>query len=108
MLPAEVDDMDEAVAPEDLSMATERPSPASKRRGRKSAAKPKAPQRILAAGKDDDLDPVKMYLKKIGTVALLTREGEVEIAKRIEAGREEVLRTICLHAPGVQAVLNVG
>ena len=45
-------------------------------------------------GKDDDdgsyysksNDPVRMYLRKMGSVSLLTREGEVEIAKRIETG----------------------
>jgi RNA polymerase primary sigma factor len=37
-------------------------------------------------------DPVKLYLKKMGSVSLLTREGEVEIAKRIEAGEIEILR----------------
>ena len=35
-------------------------------------------------------DPVRMYLRKMGTVALLTREGEVEIAKRIEEALVEV------------------
>ena len=45
--------------------------------------------------KDEDLtrstDPVRMYLRKMGTVPLLTREGEVEIAKRIEEGEDAVL-----------------
>ncbi len=36
-------------------------------------------------------DPVRMYLRKMGTVALLSREGEVEIAKRIEEGEEAIL-----------------
>ena len=43
-----------------------------------------------AEGKETELarsnDPVRMYLKRMGSVALLTREGEVEIAKRIEEG----------------------
>jgi RNA polymerase primary sigma factor len=43
-------------------------------------------------GKTDD--PVRMYLREMGTVPLLTREGEVEIAKRIEAGRKVVLEVI--------------
>jgi RNA polymerase primary sigma factor len=43
-------------------------------------------------GKTDD--PVRMYLREMGTVPLLTREGEVEIAKRIEAGRKLVLEVI--------------
>ena len=40
----------------------------------------------LAPGANDSTDPVRMYLREIGTVPLLTREGEVEIGKRIERG----------------------
>ncbi len=39
-------------------------------------------------------DPVRMYLREMGTISLLTREGEVEIAKRIEAGQQEVLSAV--------------
>jgi len=39
-------------------------------------------------------DPVRLYLKEMGMVSLLTREGEVEIAKRIEAGEKEVLHAL--------------
>ena len=39
-------------------------------------------------------DPVRMYLRKMGSVSLLTREGEVEIAKRIEEGEKEVLHAV--------------
>jgi RNA polymerase primary sigma factor len=46
-----------------------------------------------AIGKTDD--PVRMYLREMGTVPLLTREGEVEIAKRIEVGRKDVHAVIC-------------
>ncbi|RLB58696.1 MAG: RNA polymerase sigma factor RpoD [Deltaproteobacteria bacterium] len=39
-------------------------------------------------------DPVRMYLRKMGSVSLLTREGEVEIAKRIEEGEKEVMQAV--------------
>ena len=39
-------------------------------------------------------DPVRMYLRKMGSVSLLTREGEVEIAKRIEEGERRVLQVV--------------
>ena len=39
-------------------------------------------------------DPVRMYLRKMGSVSLLTREGEIEIAKRIETGENTVLDAI--------------
>ncbi|MBZ5671237.1 MAG: sigma-70 family RNA polymerase sigma factor, partial [Acidobacteriia bacterium] len=43
---------------------------------------------------DKTNDPVRMYLREMGTVPLLTREGEVEIAKRIERGQMKVLKTL--------------
>ncbi len=48
---------------------------------------------------DDDIgrtdDPVRMYLREMGSVGLLSREGEIAIAKRIEAGREAMIGGIC-------------
>jgi len=43
-------------------------------------------------------DPIRMYLRKMGSIALLTREGEIEIAKRIEAGERSVLDLV-LNSP---------
>jgi len=40
-------------------------------------------------------DPVRMYLREMGTVELLSREGEIAIAKRIEAGRETMIKSLC-------------
>ena len=53
-------------------------------------------------------DPVRMYLKKMGSVSLLTREGEVEIAKRIEEGENEVLEILMRSPIGVLEILTVG
>ena len=51
-------------------------------------------------------DPVRMYMREMGTVELLTREGEIEIAKRIEEGIREVMGAIA-HFPGTVAeILN--
>jgi RNA polymerase primary sigma factor len=52
------------------------------------------------------MDPVKMYLKRIGSVDLLDREGEVEIAKRIETGREALYETIFSSRAGVRALIG--
>ncbi|MEW6057986.1 MAG: RNA polymerase sigma factor RpoD [Bdellovibrionota bacterium] len=52
-------------------------------------------------------DPVKLYLKKMGAVSLLTREGEVEIAKRIEQGEIEVLRALLATREGVASMLEL-
>jgi RNA polymerase primary sigma factor len=53
-------------------------------------------------------DPVRMYLRKMGSVALLTREGEVEIAKRIEQGQNEMLNILLSSPLGVKKVLELG
>jgi RNA polymerase primary sigma factor len=53
-------------------------------------------------------DPVKMYLREMGLVTLLSREGEVEIAKKIEAGEQEVLKAILETTTGVKALINLG
>ena len=47
------------------------------------------------ASADRTDDPVRMYLREMGTVELLSREGEIAIAKRIEAGRETMIRALC-------------
>jgi RNA polymerase primary sigma factor len=53
-------------------------------------------------------DPVRLYLREMGRVSLLTREGEVAIAKRIEEGKKEVIRIILNCPMTVKEVLNIG
>ena len=53
-------------------------------------------------------DPVKMYLREMGLVTLLSREGEVEIAKKIEAGEQEVLRALLESTAGVESIIALG
>ncbi|WIG98694.1 RNA polymerase sigma factor RpoD [Myxococcus sp. SDU36] len=53
-------------------------------------------------------DPVRLYLRKMGSVSLLTREGEVEIAKRIEEGEKEVLRALLACKVAVEEILDIG
>jgi len=53
-------------------------------------------------------DPVRMYLREMGSVSLLTREGEVEIAKRIESGKREVLSVVLDCPMAVKEVINLG
>ncbi|WP_300376282.1 RNA polymerase sigma factor RpoD [Henriciella sp.] len=48
-----------------------------------------------ARGADRTDDPVRMYLREMGAVELLSREGEIAIAKRIEAGRDAMIRGLC-------------
>ena len=53
-------------------------------------------------------DPVKMYLKEMGRISLLTREGEVEIAKRIETGEKEALEALLACGVGVEHIIQLG
>ena len=57
---------------------------------------------------DKTNDPVRMYLRQMGTVPLLTREGEVEIAKRIERGRLSILKAISRTPTIAKAVVRMG
>ena len=53
-------------------------------------------------------DPVSIYLKEMGPFPLLTREGEVEIARRIESGKQDVLSAV-LHCPiAIREIINLG
>ncbi|HEV3279134.1 MAG TPA: RNA polymerase sigma factor RpoD [Terriglobia bacterium] len=62
----------------------------------------------LGAGAlDKTNDPVRMYLREMGTVPLLTREGEVEIAKRIERGQIQVLKALSRSPLVVQEMLDL-
>ena len=53
-------------------------------------------------------DPVRMYLREMGTVPLLTREGEVEIAKRIERGQLRVLKALSRSPIVIKEILALG
>jgi RNA polymerase primary sigma factor len=59
---------------------------------------------------DDDIgrtdDPVRMYLREMGSVELLSREGEIAIAKRIEAGREMMIGGICENPLTIRALIG--
>lgn len=80
----------------------------------KSGKKPASPFAAASEAAEEDegvsrgLDPVRLYLKKMGSVALLTREGEIEIAKRIEEGEAEVLDVILNSSMGIKEFLAIG
>lgn len=81
--------------------------------GSSTSAPAEAPATATAAADEEEalgrgLDPVRLYLKKMGSVALLTREGEIEIAKRIEEGEAEVLDVILNSSMGVKEFLAIG
>jgi len=51
-------------------------------------------------------DPERMYLRQMGAVSLLSREGEIATAKRIEAGREAMISGICESPLTVRAIID--
>ena len=51
-------------------------------------------------------DPVRMYMREMGTVELLTREGEIRIAKRIEEGLDAIRRALSAYPPTINLMLN--
>ena len=100
---------------EDLSSA----KAALRRRGCRRSRRSRDRRKKLPVAKTSDLDltpgtlektndPVRMYLREMGTVPLLTREGEVAIAKRIERGQLLVLKTITRAPLILKELLQVG
>src|SRR4029077_5281118 len=53
-------------------------------------------------------DPVRMYLREMGTVPLLTREGEVEIARRIERGEKKIVKALSRSKYVINELLKYG
>ncbi|MDM8543383.1 RNA polymerase sigma factor RpoD [Desulfococcaceae bacterium HSG9] len=82
------------------------------RRMRKSIKPKKKSDTKTKSASDHDFgtvtDPVKMYLREMGMVTLLTREGEVEIAKKIEAGEQDVLKALLDTTTGVDSIIDLG
>ncbi|MBW7931438.1 MAG: sigma-70 family RNA polymerase sigma factor, partial [Gammaproteobacteria bacterium] len=52
-------------------------------------------------------DPVRMYMREMGTVELLTREGEISIAKRIEEGLDQVKHSVALFPPAIGLIISL-
>lgn len=67
---------------------------------------PKSTVASTLTGRTDD--PVRLYLKEMGQINLLTREGEVEIAKRIEQGEVEILETVSCNSICIREIIALG
>ncbi|MFC1866637.1 RNA polymerase sigma factor RpoD [Thermodesulfobacteriota bacterium] len=78
------------------------------KRKQEKASEKKAYQTEIVDGSSRVSDPVKMYLKEMGCISLLTREGEVEIAKRIEQGEKDALNALLKCCIGIEYIIEVG
>jgi RNA polymerase primary sigma factor len=78
--------------------------------GDKAAESSEDSGRVAGNLQDDEIgrtdDPVRMYLREMGSVELLSREGEIAIAKRIEAGREKMIGALCESPLTMQAITH--
>ncbi len=91
------------------SPARKRPSEeAEEEEEEAEAKKEEADEDEDADGYSKTNDPVRMYLRKMGSVSLLTREGEVEIAKRIEDGERRVLQVVLNSSVAIEEILQLG
>jgi RNA polymerase primary sigma factor len=80
-----------------------------KTRKAQSPAKKETPGKAVSVSDFGSVtDPVKMYLREMGMVTLLSREGEVEIAKKIEEGEQDVLKALLETSLGVKYILEFG
>ncbi|MGD9512006.1 MAG: RNA polymerase sigma factor RpoD [Geminicoccaceae bacterium] len=85
--------------PAEVEASGEGETPAAEAEGEEGSSGPEE-----ELGRTDD--PVRMYLREMGTIELLSREGEIEIAKRIEAGRNTVLEALCESPLTMRAVIG--
>jgi len=67
-----------------------------------------APEIAYAGPPGKIVDPVRIYLKEMGSFPLLTREGEVEVAKRIESGQQEILGVVLNCPVVIKEILHLG
>ncbi|MBI2375208.1 MAG: RNA polymerase sigma factor RpoD [Deltaproteobacteria bacterium] len=97
----EIVDNERAELPEAVMADTEKEAPA----GTEASGETRED---LDAAYSKTNDPVRMYLRKMGSVSLLSREDEVAIAKRIEAGEKEVLDVVLKSSLAVKEILALG
>ena len=110
LIPAHLSTADEAL--DQIISTLKKKGVAVVETGKEPPAVKKKPKKKARSTKSNDTsvktsDPVRMYLRKMGSVSLLTREGEIEIAKKIEDGEQQVLAAMLRTDLGIQAVLDL-
>jgi RNA polymerase primary sigma factor len=100
--------IDDALEIESYESAAPASSVEGKREEGESPAPPESRGESHDTSESKGTDPVRIYLRKIGSVALLTREGEVELAKRMEEGEHAILKAILASTHLVREILRLG
>ena len=104
------DQLDELIAMfEDMGVSVNRDEDGANGNGAAKEGGDDEPEGAAAIDEEDlgrTDDPVRMYLREMGTIELLSREGEIEIAKRIEAGRNTVLEALCESPLTMRAIIS--
>ncbi|OIP39206.1 MAG: RNA polymerase sigma factor RpoD [Deltaproteobacteria bacterium CG2_30_63_29] len=102
----QIDEMLDLFAELDIEIV-DSPSSYAKRQSKKTALKSSLAETEEESSYNKTNDPVRMYLRKMGSVSLLTRDGEVEIAKRIEDGEQKVLDVLLESPFGVREIVAI-
>jgi RNA polymerase primary sigma factor len=113
----EIDQWLTAISGEGITIVDSEEAAAELEKASKAKEKASKSTKKKASKKDDSeddtsysrtSDPVRMYLRKMGSVSLLTREGEVEIAKRIEEGERQVLEAVLSSSLALHEIYALG
>jgi RNA polymerase primary sigma factor len=96
----------EEAEPEEEAEARKEPEEEESDGGELAEVQRTAPAKVEKAEPSERTDdPVRMYLREMGSVELLSREGEIAVAKRIEAGREAMIAGLCESPLSFQAII---
>ena len=99
---------DDEVQKADAEDAAEREPDAAREPGEEREEREEREEEEDAESYAKTTDPVRLYLRRMGSFALLTREGEVEIAKRIEDGERQILQVVLNSSVAVNDILEIG
>ena len=107
--PSELDELVTTVETEGIDLSSEGKMPSARTRNLFRELDADEEEVMLPADRlDKTNDPVRMYLREMGTVPLLTREGEIEIAKRFERGHLRILKALSRSSVVIREVIAVG
>ena len=105
--PGDLDDLTQTVEMEGMAVSAEG-RVSSRDRGGPYSEDEETDDAVLPGPADKTSDPIRLYLREMGSVPLLTRQGEIEIAKRFERGRFRVLKAISRSTVTIQEIIAVG